>query len=147
MKHRKKIVFGVIVMVAMVMATCFGNTLWGQDPLDSLRKASPKLAKFVPPVPTPASFVADVPHVLSPASHELVDSRIRAAQAAQLGDIGAAILPSIGDFAPSDVALAIYRTWRVGRLADIGNKQRDLGILILLVPKELSPTKKESVSF
>jgi len=142
MKNPKKVVFGVIVLVAMVMATCFGNTLWGQDPLDSLRKASPKLAKFVPPVPTPASFVADVPNVLAPASHELVDSRIRAAQDAQLGDIGAAILPSIGDFAPSDVALAIYRPWRVGRVADIGNTQRDLGVLILLVPKELSPTKK-----
>lgn len=142
MKNPKKVVFGVIVLVAMLIATFFGNTLWGQNPLDSLRKASPKLAKFVPPVPTPASFVADVRNVLTPASHELVDARIRAAQQAQLGDIGVAILPSIGDFAPSDMALAIYRSWRVGRVADIGSKQRDLGILILLVPKELSPTKK-----
>lgn len=142
MKNPKKIVFGVILLVAMVMATCFGNTLWGQDPMDSLRKASPKLAKFVPPVPTPASFVADVPKVLAPASHELVDSRIRAAQEAHLGDIGAAILPSIGDFAPSDVALAIYRTWRIGRVADIGDSQRNLGVLILLVPKELAPNHK-----
>ncbi|MEP6832082.1 MAG: TPM domain-containing protein [Gemmatimonas sp.] len=142
MKNPKKIIFGVIVLVAMVMATCFGNTLWGQNPLDSLRKASPGLAKFVPAVPTPASFVADVPNVLAAASHELVDARIREAQAAHLGDIGAAILPSIGDYAPSNVALAIYRTWRIGRIADIGDKQRDLGILILLVPKELSPTQK-----
>ncbi|MEO7359894.1 MAG: TPM domain-containing protein [Gemmatimonadaceae bacterium] len=142
MKNPKKIVFGVIVLVAMVMATCFGNTLWGQNPLDSLRKASPRLAKFVPPVPAPASFVADVANVLVPASHDLVDSRIRAAQEAQLGDIGAAILPSIGDFAPAEVALAIYRTWRVGRVADIGSTQRNLGVLILLVPKELAPNKK-----
>ncbi|MEO7996402.1 MAG: TPM domain-containing protein [Gemmatimonadaceae bacterium] len=142
MKNPKKIVFGVILLVAMVMATCFGNTLWGQDPMDSLRKASPALAKFVPLVPTPASFVADVPKVLAAASHELVDSRIRAAQDAHLGDIAAAILPSIGDFAPSDVALAIYRTWRVGRVADIGDAQRNLGVLILLVPKELAPNHK-----
>lgn len=142
MKNPKKVVFGVILLVAMVIATCFGNTLWGQDPLDSLRKASPKLAKFVPPAPTPASFVADVPNVMTPALHELVDSKIRAAQDAHLGDIGAAILPSIGDFAVSDVALAIYRTWRIGRIAEIGDKQRNLGVLILLVPKELSPTKK-----
>lgn len=142
MKNPKKVVFGVILLVAMVMATCFGNTLWGQDPLDSLRKASPKLAKFVPPVPTPASFVADVANVLAPASHELIDSRIRAAQEEHLGDIGAAILPSIGDFAPSEVALAIYRTWRIGRVADIGDAQRNLGVLVLLVPKELAPNKK-----
>ena len=56
MKNPKKVVFGVIVLVAMLIATLFGNTLWGQDPLDSLRKASPKLAKFVPPAATPASF-------------------------------------------------------------------------------------------
>lgn len=142
MKNPKKIVFGVIVLVAMVMATCFGNTLWGQNPVDSLRKANPKLAKFVPPVPTPASFVADVANVLAPASHELVDDRIRAAQDAKLGDIGAAILPSIGDYAPVEVALAIYRTWRIGRIADIGDSQRNLGVLILLVPKELAPNKK-----
>ena len=142
MKNKTKIVFGVIVLVAMVMATCMGNTLWAQSPLDSLRKASPKLARFVPPVPTPASFVADVANVLAPASHDLVDSRIRAAQEAKLGDIGAAILPSIGDYAPADVALAIYRTWRIGRVADIGSAQRNLGVLILLVPKELAPNKK-----
>ena len=121
MKNKKKAVFGVLLLVAMIIATCYGNTLWGQSPLDSLRKASPNLAKLIPPVPTPASFVADVPKVMAPAAHELVDSRIRAAQDAQLGDIGAAILPSIGDFAPSDVALAIYRTWRIGRIADIGD--------------------------
>lgn len=142
MKNPKKIVFGVIVLVAMVMATCFGNTLWGQNPLDSLRKERPDLAKFVPPVPTPASFVADVAKVLTPESHELVDSQIRSAQENHLGDIGAAVLPSIGDFAPADVALAIYRTWRIGRIADIGDAQRNLGVLILLVPKELAPNKK-----
>ncbi len=139
MRHSTGRVFSLIALAVTVGAWVPARV---QDPLDSLRKASPRLAKFVPPVPTPSSFVADVPNVMSPASHELVDARIRAAQDAHLGDIGAAILPSIGDFAPSDVALAIYRTWRIGRIANIGDAQRDLGILILLVPKELSPTKK-----
>ncbi|MGV3709897.1 MAG: TPM domain-containing protein [Gemmatimonas sp.] len=142
MKNPKKIVFGLIILVAMVMSTCLGGRLWAQNPLDSLRKASPQLAKYIPPVPTPASFVADVAGVLSPEMHEVIDARIREAQGAQLGDIGAAILPDIGDQAPSQVALAIYRTWRIGRIAGIGDKQRDLGVLMLLVPKELNPNGK-----
>lgn len=142
MQNRKRAVFGVVVLTALVMSMCLGQTLWGQSPLDSLKKASPKLAKFVPPVPTPASFVADVPNVISAEMQDIVDSQIRSAQAEQLGDIGAAILPDIGDFAPADVALAIYRTWRIGRIAKIGDRERDLGVLILLVPKELAPNKR-----
>jgi uncharacterized protein len=142
MKNPKKIVFGVIILVAMVMSTCLGGRLWAQNPLDSLRKASPQLAKYIPPVPTPASFVADVAKVLSSDNHAIVDARIREAQDANLGDIAAAILPDIGDRAPAEVALGIYRTWRVGRLAGIGDKQRDLGVLMLLVPKELNPNGK-----
>lgn len=142
MPNKKRVVFGVIVLVAMVMSMCYGQTMWGQDPFDSLRKASPKLAKIVPPLPTPASFVADVPNVVSPEMQDVIDSRIRSAQQERLGDIAAAILPDIGDRAPSDVALAIYRTWRVGALATIGERERDLGALILLVPKELAPNKR-----
>lgn len=140
MTRNKRIVFGIIVITSLVMATCMGETLWGQSPLDSLRKASPALARFVPLPPTPASFVADVPSVLTPEAHAEIDARIRAAQDEHLGDIGAAILPSIGDFPPSEIALAIYRTWRIGRVADIGDAQRNLGVLILLVPKELTTT-------
>lgn len=112
------------------------------QPLDSLRKASPNLAKLVPPVPTPQSFVSDAANVLSAASHADIDAEIRRVQSSGLGDIAVAIIPSIGDYAPVDVGLAIYRTWRVGRVAAIGNAQRNLGALILIVPKELSPKKK-----
>src|SRR5688572_3944761 len=105
MQNKKRVVFGVFVLVAMIMSMCYGQTMWGQDPFDSLRKASPKLAKFVPPVPTPASFVADVPNVIAPEMQQLIDARIHSAQQDRLGDIGAAILPSIGDFSPADVAL------------------------------------------
>lgn len=140
--QKKRVVFGVIVLVAMVMSMCYGQTLWGQDPFDSLRKAAPKLAKIVPRSPMPAGFVADVPNVIAPEMQDLIDSRLKSAQQERLGDIGVAILPSIGEFSPSDVALAIYRTWRIGRLAELGSRERDLGVLILLVPKELSPNNR-----
>lgn len=129
------------VVIAIVMATCMGSTLWGQQN-DSLLKNNPRMAKIVPPPPTPVSFVSDRANVLSAQEQLVVDANIRQVQADGLGDIGIAILPSIEDLAPSDVALAIYRTWRIGRIAPIGSVQRNLGLLILIVPKELAPNKK-----
>ena len=40
------------------------------------------------------------------------------------------------------MGLAIYRTWRIGRVEAIGSARRDLGVLLLIVPKELAPDKK-----
>jgi uncharacterized protein len=112
------------------------------QPMDSLRKVAPELAKFVPAVPTPASFIADVAGMLSAAAHDSIDVAIRRGQGAGLGDIAVAILPSIGDYQPVEVGLALYRVWRVGRMAKIGDVQRNIGVLMLLVPKELAPNRK-----
>jgi uncharacterized protein len=97
------------------------------------------IAKYVPPLPTPASFVSDVRNVLSPSAHRVIDGRITSIQNAGLGDIAVAILPSIGDYSPNQVSVEIYRTWKVGSMATIGSAHRDVGLLILIVPKELAP--------
>jgi uncharacterized protein len=47
-------------------------------------------------------------------------------------------LPDIGLRAPVDVALAIGRAWGVGANAAIGQRTRNAGVVILLVPKETS---------
>lgn len=111
-----------------------------QTPADSLATVAPTLAKLVPPVPTP-SFVSDARQVLTPDEHVNIDQRIRAHQDAGLGDIAVAILPSVGEYAPADIALAIYRTWRVGTIAAIGSARRNLGVLMLIVPKGLWGTR------
>jgi uncharacterized protein len=98
--------------------------------------------QFIPPVPTPASFISDARHVLSDSAHAALDARIRGLQARGFGDIAVAILPDIGDFTPNDVAVAIYRDWKVGSVAAIGSARRDVGVLILIVPKELAPNKR-----
>ncbi len=108
----------------------------------ALPAVAPQLARLVPPVPTPSSFIADVPRTLAPAAHASLDARIRALQDSGLGDIGVALLPSIADYAPVDVGVAIYRTWRIGRVDSIGSARRDLGALLLIVPKELAPDHK-----
>ena len=97
------------------------------------------IAKYVPPVPTPASFISDQRGVLTPESHSALDARIKSVQAAGLGDIAVAILPSIGDYSANQVSVEIYRTWKVGSVADIGSAHKDVGVLLLIVPKELSP--------
>ena len=97
------------------------------------------IAKYVPPAPTPASFISDQRTVLSPAAHAALDARIGAIQRAGLGDIAVAILPSIGDYSANQVAVEIYRTWRVGSVDSIGSARRNVGLLLLIVPKELAP--------
>ena len=100
------------------------------------------IAKFVPPVPTPASFISDQRSVLTPGQRGALDARIKAFQQAGLGDIAVAILPSIGDYAPQQVSVEIYRTWKVGSVAEIGSAHRNVGVLLLIVPKELAPDNK-----
>ncbi|MDQ8164516.1 MAG: TPM domain-containing protein [Gemmatimonadota bacterium] len=101
-----------------------------------------EIAKLVPPVPTPASFVSDQRNVLKPDARAALDARIRAVQAAGHGDIAVAILPSVGDYSPNQVGVEIYRTWRVGRVDSIGSARRNLGALLLVVPKEISPNNR-----
>jgi uncharacterized protein len=98
---------------------------------------SSRLARLVPPSPTP-SFIADVPRLLAPDARERLDARIRAVQDSGFGDIAIAIMPSIGDYPAYEMGTAIYRSWGVGRIDSLGSERRDLGVLMLIVPKELS---------
>jgi uncharacterized protein len=100
------------------------------------------IAKLVPPVPTPASFIADERSVLTAEQRRTLDARISAFQQAGLGDIAVAILPNIGSYEPQQVAVEIYRTWKVGSVAAIGSAHRNVGVLLLIVPKELAPDRK-----
>lgn len=100
------------------------------------------VTRLVPPSPAPQGFIADVPGVLPAEAKASLNARIRALQDSGYGDIGIAVLPSIGEFPPFEVGLAIYRTWRIGRVEAIGSARRDLGVLLLIVPKELAPDQK-----
>lgn len=96
------------------------------------------ITKYGPPAPTPALFISDERGVLTADAHVAIDAHIAGVQQAGLGDIAVAILPSIGDYSANQVAVEIYRTWKVGSVAAIGSARRDVGVLILIVPKELA---------
>lgn len=100
------------------------------------------LARVVPPNPNPGGFIHDGGPVLSPEERTRLNSKIGALQAGGRGDIGVAIIRDIGDYPPYEVGKEIYRTWRIGAVDSIGSARRDLGVLLLIVPKELAPDGK-----
>lgn len=120
------------------------NVVAAAAALDLAMSGDPQqgVERFVPPVPTPSSFISDARDVINAADQAGLDARIRGLQANGYGDIAVAILPSIGDYSPSQVAVAIYRAWKVGSVAQIGSARRDVGVLLLIVPKELAPDHK-----
>ncbi len=119
-------------MIGRVKATGLGLALqlavWtgvlsAQSPVDSLFPARP------------TGHLTDVAGVVDPASAATIDSiasRLRSVTGAEFAVV---TLPTIGDYAASDVALAIGRAWGVGRAADIGDATRNAGLVILVVPR------------
>jgi uncharacterized protein len=94
--------------------------------------------RLVPPSPVPAGYIADAAGVVPADAESAINARIEALQAAGRGDIAVAVLPDIADYRPYEVGVAIYRAWGVGSVAEIGSARRDLGALLLIVPKELA---------
>jgi uncharacterized protein len=95
----------------------------GQAGIDSL----------IPPRPT--GYLTDLAGAVDATSKAAIDSiaeRLRAATGAELAVV---TLPTIGDYAAVDVAVAIGRAWGVGRAAEIGDPRRNAGLVMLLVPR------------
>ena len=83
----------------------------------------------------PAGYLTDVAGVVDPASAARIDTiaaRLRALTGAELAVV---TLPTIKEYAPSDVALTIGRSWGVGAKGSIGDPRRNAGMVLLLVPR------------
>jgi uncharacterized protein len=102
-------------------------------------QAQSGIQRYIPPSPAPAGFIHDGGPVLSATDRAELNARIEAHQAAGRGDIGVAILRDIGDYTANEIGLSIYRAWKIGTVDSIGSERRDLGVLLLIVPKELAP--------
>jgi uncharacterized protein len=89
-------------------------------------------------IPAPRGLVNDFANVLSPASAARIERLAQDVRDKSKGEIAVVTLPDLGGRDVSEIALRIGREWKVGNLADIGDKTRNAGAVILLVPKETS---------
>jgi uncharacterized protein len=86
-------------------------------------------------IPAPVGFVNDFAHVLDEASVAHMEAVIAELRGKTRGEIAVVTLPDIGDRAASDVALQIGREWGVGAKGEAGDPAKNLGVVVLLVPR------------
>ena len=83
----------------------------------------------------PAGYVTDVAGVIDAASARRMTDKIQRLRDATGAEIAVVTLPTIGDRAAVDVAVAIGRAWGVGAAANVGDERRNAGLVMLLVPR------------
>jgi len=87
-------------------------------------------------VPPPRGFVNDFAGVLDSASIRHMEAVITEVREKTGGDIAVVTLADIDDRAASDVAVQIGRQWGVGAKGEAGDPRKNLGVVILLVPRK-----------
>src|SRR5438034_217665 len=87
-------------------------------------------------LPPPQGYVNDFAGVLDSASVAHMEAVIAELRAKTRGEIAVVTLPDIGDRAPVDVAVQIYRQWGVGARGEAGDPAKNLGALVLLGPRK-----------
>ena len=94
-----------------------------------------------PQIPAPRGLVNDFAQVLSPAASAHIEQIAQDVRDKTKGEIAIVTLTDIAGRDKADVAREIGRQWKVGSLADIGDKSRNAGVVILVVPKEAAADK------
>lgn len=89
-----------------------------------------------PQIPPPRGLVNDFANVLPAASAAQIERIAQDVRDKSQGEIAVVTLSDLGGREPSEVALRIGREWKVGNLAEIGDRSRNAGVVILIVPKE-----------
>jgi uncharacterized protein len=87
-------------------------------------------------VPPPRGYVNDFAGVLDAASVAHMEAVITELRDKTRGEIAVVTLPDIGDRPAAEVALQIGRQWGVGAKAEAGDPAKNLGVVVLLVPKQ-----------
>lgn len=86
----------------------------------------------------PTGLVSDFAGVIPDATEAQITRLIEIVRAGSQGEIAVVTLRDIGSREALDVALQIGRAWGVGARADIGDRARNAGVVVLLIPKETS---------
>ena len=96
------------------------------------------LTQGAPPIPPPRGLVNDFAGVLTPEASARIERITQSVRDRTGGEMAIVTMRDIGGRPPSDVALRIGRDWKVGAMAPIGDRKRNTGVVILVVPKETS---------
>lgn len=83
----------------------------------------------------PSGYLTDRTGTVGAEHVHRIEEKIRLLHERTGAEIAVAVLPSIGDYAAVDVAVAIGRAWGVGADAAVGDPRRNAGIVVLLVPR------------
>jgi uncharacterized protein len=88
--------------------------------------------------PTAAEVVVDAANVLSDETESAINRIALGVKERTGGELAVVTMPDIGQRDPADVAREIGRQWGVGAQAEPGDRVRNAGVVILVVPKETS---------
>lgn len=89
-----------------------------------------------PQIPAPRGLVNDFAGVIPAAVAARLEHIAQDVRDKTGGEIAIVTMKDLGGREPSDIALRIGREWKVGNMAAIGDRTRNAGVVILLVPKE-----------
>jgi uncharacterized protein len=86
--------------------------------------------------PEPVGYVNDFASVVDPGSAAAMEDLITRLRSATGAELAVVTLPTIEDYAPVDVGVAIIRRWGIGAKAEVGDARRNAGLVLLLVPRK-----------
>jgi len=89
-----------------------------------------------PQIPPPRGLVNDFAGVIPAETAARLERIAQDVRDKTRGEMAIVTLSDLGGRDKSEVALRIGREWKVGNLADIGDRSRNAGVVILVVPKE-----------
>lgn len=118
----KAILLGAVLQLAPARVSTF-----------QAQQVDPALARLFPT--QPSGFVTDQVGVVNPEVKSRIESLVQRLRDATGAEIAVVVLPTIGDRAAVDVAVAIGRVWGVGAKAAVGDARRNAGVVVLLVPR------------
>jgi len=99
-----------------------------------------------PQIPAPRGYVNDFAGVIGAEAAARIERIIGDVRTKSGGEIVVVTLPDIGDRPAGDVALQIGRQWKIGAAAEVGDRKRNTGMVILVVPKETSSDGRGHIS-
>ena len=105
----------------------------------------------LPPAPrgygtSAAEVVVDAAGVLDPAVVDRLNRIAFEVRAKTGGEMAIVTMPDLRGRDVGDIALRIGRTWGVGSAAAAGDRRRNAGVVVLLVPKETSSDGRGYIS-